>query len=64
MQVREGRGYAYQRSSFGPEFLVLTGLAPLYLVTGSTTEIVSVPRSVPEAPTSGDAKDDGDSQQR
>jgi hypothetical protein len=64
MQVREGRGYAYQRSSFGPEFMLMMGALPLWFVTGSTTEVVSIPSSVPAAPTRGDIEDDGNSQQR
>jgi hypothetical protein len=64
MKVNEGRGYAYQRSSFGPEFMLMTGFVPFYLFTGSSVESVAIPSSVPDAPTSGVREDDGDSQQR
>jgi hypothetical protein len=38
IQVNEGRGYAYQRSSFGPEFMLMTGLVPFLLVGTPSTE--------------------------
>jgi hypothetical protein len=38
MQVNEGRGYAYQRSSFGPEFMLMTGLVPIFLWGTPSTE--------------------------
>lgn len=38
MQVNEGRGYAYQRSSFGPEFMLMTGLVPIFLLGTPSTE--------------------------
>jgi hypothetical protein len=64
MQVSEGRGYAYQRTSFGPEFMLMTGALPLWIFTGSTTEVVSIPSSVPAAPSSRDTEDEGNPQQR
>jgi hypothetical protein len=38
MQVNEGCGYAYQRSSFGPEFMLMTGLVPIFLLGTPSTE--------------------------
>jgi len=38
IQVNEGRGYAYQRSSFGPEFMLMTGLVPFLLLGTVSTE--------------------------
>ncbi|HIF41404.1 MAG TPA: hypothetical protein EYQ74_09930 [Planctomycetes bacterium] len=64
MEVNEGRGYAYQRSSFGPEFMLMTGLVPIWFVTDSSVQTVAIPSSVPAAPTSGDIEEDGNSQQR
>lgn len=64
VEVNEGRGYAYQRSSFGPEFMLMVGLVPIWLVAGSSTETVAIPSSAP-IPTDGAViEDDGSFQQR
>ena len=63
MQVNEGRGYAYQRSSFGPEFMLAMGSALIWILPASEEVTVEIPMSVPAAPT-GVIEDDGDPQQR
>ena len=63
MQVNEGRGYAYQRSSFGPEFMLAMGSALIWILPASEEVTVETPMPVPAAPT-GVIEDDGDPQQR
>jgi hypothetical protein len=63
MQVNEGRGYAYQRSSFGPEFMLAMGFALIWILPASEEVTAETPMPVPAAPT-GVIEDDGDPQQR
>ena len=63
MQVNEGGGYAYQRSSFGPEFMLAMGFALIWVLPVSEEVTFEIPVSVPAAPT-GVIEDDGDPQQR
>ena len=42
VRVHEGRGRAYQRSSFGPEFMLASVLVPVLLFVGSPAEVSEV----------------------